>query len=243
MNTAEKLTAIAENQEKVYDKGRQDEWSDFWDIYQEKGNRSMYYYAFAGLGWNDKTFFPKYDIVPRYSAINMFNYAEITDLVRLLEEQGRVLDVSRSTNLTAAFSYMGKCTRLPIIDTSGVERDYYAANILDGSTQIHTIEKFKFREGLEVTYVNAFRNCVSLTNVVFEGVLYASLSFQWSPLSVESLKTLILCLEDYAGTQNEGTKILTLKDECKSALEAEGATSPNGNLWTEYVSDLGWVLA
>lgn len=243
MNTAEKLTAIAENQPKVYDKGKYDEWSYFWDIYQEKGTRGMYFYAFAGYAWEDNIFRPKYDMKLLYSNTNMFNYSCLTDLAELFEKQGVILDTSRATNLTNAFSNMQSCTRLPAIDTSGITLTSYCNAICDGSAKLHTIEKFKFKEGMAVSYQNAFRSCSSLTNVVFEGVLYASLNLQWSPLSVESLKTLILCLEDYAGTQEGGTKVITLKDECKTALEAEGATSPNGNLWTEYVSDLGWVLA
>ena len=94
MNTAQKLAAIAENQPKVYDKGKYDEWSDFWDIYQEKGNRNMYLYSFAGYAWRDDIFRPKYNMILRYSNVNMFHYSYLTDLKGLLEKRGVILDTS-----------------------------------------------------------------------------------------------------------------------------------------------------
>jgi hypothetical protein len=56
------------------------------------------------------------------------------------------------------------------------------------------------------------------------------------------MKSIITHLKNYSGTASEYTYSLTLTSACKTALEAEGTTSPNGNLWTEYVSDLGWNL-
>ena len=140
MNTAEKLTVIAQNQEKVYDKGKHDEWSYFWDVYQQKGARSMYHYAFAGYCWSDNIFCPKYDIKPSYSCAYMFHYSYLTDLAALFEKQGVILDTSQASNLSYAFSYMQSCTRLPTIDTSGLTTEYYCNSIFEGSTKLQTIE-------------------------------------------------------------------------------------------------------
>jgi hypothetical protein len=71
MSIQEKLTTIAENVPKVYDagiaEGRTQEWSDFWDAFQNNGNRRDYGNAFGGLskytGWNDTTYDPKYPII------------------------------------------------------------------------------------------------------------------------------------------------------------------------------------
>ena len=37
------------NIEEYIEQGRQEEWSEFWDEYQENGNRSDYAFAFNGL--------------------------------------------------------------------------------------------------------------------------------------------------------------------------------------------------
>lgn len=62
MTTAEKLTAIAENQEKVYEAGRASEYDRFWDAYQTNGAAANYAYAFSGRGWNGDTYHPKYPL-------------------------------------------------------------------------------------------------------------------------------------------------------------------------------------
>ena len=71
MTTAEKLTTIAENQQKVYDAGYADgveagaksEYDRFWDEFQNKGGKASYYWAFYGDRFTDETYNPKYDIV------------------------------------------------------------------------------------------------------------------------------------------------------------------------------------
>ena len=88
MSIAEKLTAIAQNQQAVYDagyaagqvasgdaeavyqqgvtdgieQGKQAEYDRFWDAFQENGNKKTYRYAFAGGGWSEETLIPKYPI-------------------------------------------------------------------------------------------------------------------------------------------------------------------------------------
>ncbi len=58
MSIAEKMTVIAENVPKVYKAGQ----DYFWDKYQDNGNRENYDYAFAGSGWTDEMYTPKYPI-------------------------------------------------------------------------------------------------------------------------------------------------------------------------------------
>lgn len=210
MNTAQKLTAIAENQQKVYDsghkKGMTDEQMRFWKVYQNNGNRNLYQYAFYDYLWNDEIYNPLYPI-KSINANSIFQSSSITDTKV-------TMDLSSCTS-TAYYTF-SNCTKLT------------------------TVRKLIVNETLG--YYDFWYNCKSLTNVTIEGVIGKSMNLKYSPLSVESMKSVISCLKDYS-SENTGVYTLTLKDECKAALEAEGATSPNGNLWTEYVSDLGWVLA
>ncbi len=112
--------------------------------------------------------------------------------------------------------------------------------MFSGCRALKKIRKLIVHEALG--YERCFVNADKLTDVEFEGVIGKSISFAQSPLGIESLRNIILHLKDYSGGSTE-THILTLKDGCKTLLEENGNTSPNGNLWTEYVSDLGWTLA
>ena len=114
------------------------------------------------------------------------------------------------------------------------------SNVFTNCLQLVRIKKLIVGE--ETGYNAVFNNCSKLTDIEFEGTIGKSISFAQSPLNIESLKNIILHLKDCSGGSTE-THILTLKDECKTLLEENGNTSPNGNLWTEYISDLGWVLA
>ncbi len=70
MSIAEKLTTIAENEQRVHDagydsgysEGKQAEYDRFWDGFQQDGNRKNYWYGFAGPGWTQETLNPKHKI-------------------------------------------------------------------------------------------------------------------------------------------------------------------------------------
>ena len=79
-----------------YDDGRRDEYAAFWDVYQDKGNRVNYQYAFAERGWTDETFKPKYDIILGlgYTGTSAFRACGVTDIAAALERQGVRLDTT-----------------------------------------------------------------------------------------------------------------------------------------------------
>lgn len=81
MSIAEKLTTIAENEQKVYEAGKKSEYDRFWDIYQDEGNPMRYYATFSGAGWTDENFKPKYNIVFNSSGCNyLFQLSKITEV-------------------------------------------------------------------------------------------------------------------------------------------------------------------
>ena len=63
MTTAEKLTTVAENVEKVFEAGRQAEYDAFWDALQNNGEPANYYYAFAYDRFGEPEYNPKYPIL------------------------------------------------------------------------------------------------------------------------------------------------------------------------------------
>jgi hypothetical protein len=78
MSLAEKFEVIADA---VYEKGKNDDKSDFWDVFQNKGiQMANYQYAFAYGHFSDENYNPKHKINPSYSCSNMFYSAtKITD--------------------------------------------------------------------------------------------------------------------------------------------------------------------
>ena len=97
---AESLVQIAENEQRVYDAGfskghtlgsdegfavgkdigAQNEQDRFWESYQGgTKQRTNYSYGFAGTGWKDETYNPKYPITATSSANYMFSYTGITN--------------------------------------------------------------------------------------------------------------------------------------------------------------------
>jgi hypothetical protein len=97
MSVAEKLTTIAENMPKVYEAGQKSEYDRFWDSYQYNGGAIYYPYSFAGFGWRDETFKPKYNVAPVGYAEGMFRQMRITNLKRCLEKANVTLDLSKVT--------------------------------------------------------------------------------------------------------------------------------------------------
>ena len=104
MSIAEKLTTIAENQQAVYDAGKDKEWNTFWDNYQKKGAKLNYTQAFYSNKWNDKNYKPKYPIICS-SCSSMFNSSEITDTMV-------DIDISACSGAQYLFGY---CTRLETV--------------------------------------------------------------------------------------------------------------------------------
>ena len=250
MNTAEKLTSIAENQEKVYEKGREDFLDALWENLQYSGKRTYYREAFCHKDqslmyswkvWTDEFFAPKYDFKIT-DAYRMFQNAGIRDLKGCLSKHGVKIDLSgcktsQSVDMTFYYSMIES---LPEVDVSNVPGKLTETICWNG--RLKKVDKVILSPEGNQTFYNAFSYNGQLTDISFEGKFGHSVNFNETPLNVASMKSVISCLKDYS-VENTGVNILTLTDQCKTALEAEGATSPNGNLWTEYVSDLGWVLA
>jgi hypothetical protein len=124
------------------------------------------------------------------------------------------------------------------LDISKITSSTHSQEIFAGDINLRTIEELTVAE--TTPFSLTFNRCDALQNITIEGVIGRSISFPHSPLSVESMKSIITHLKDYSGTDKEYTYTLTLSSTSKTALEAEGATSPNGNTWLEYLDDIGW---
>ena len=83
MSIAEKLQTIAENEQRVYEAGKQAEYDRFWDAYQKNGTEMNYQCSFAHGRFTDETYNPKYPINVLQSTTGMdmaFYNCGLTDL-------------------------------------------------------------------------------------------------------------------------------------------------------------------
>lgn len=178
MSIAEKLTKVAENVPKVYEAGKKDEHTKFWDAYQDAENgvpkRTSYSSGFRGdMGWTKDNFYPKYDIKPVGNATQLFYAWEdedkhTMDLSARLKECGVVLDTSQATSLQSAFAYV-RFASIPPIDVTGLTSNSSLV-FGDNHDRLKTIEKIIIAETTPISST-WFRNAKGLTNLTIEGTI------------------------------------------------------------------------
>lgn len=223
--------------------GKQAEYDAFWDSYQNKGanKQSVYGSMFFGEAWNDATFKPKYDIKLNntHSAGKTFYRNAVTNIYQVLTNKGLKIIIGEGCKDAQSMFELCDTREIPPIETSHVTNfNYYAAS--DGRNVLHTIHELDMSSA--TTAIRPFNKQGALTNITFKGVIPISLDIQHSPLSVASLKNIINHLKNYSGTDKEFAYTVTFKSSAFAELEKEGATSPNGNTWAEYIDDLKWNL-
>ena len=242
MSVAEKLTTIAENEQKVYEAGKQKAISDFWESAQDgiTTSRNM----FAGNSWTDYTFNPKKDIIITDSGIGMFSYSRIVDLKGILERNGVSLIINTSESdskisLATMFLY-SKCENIPDIDLRVIGWNSSVTNYIFNYSNVKNV-KLIIDEGVVINR-SAFTNAPLLQNIIFEGDITSSLYFPTSALlSMESCKNIINNLFDYYGTDYEFEKELVLHSDVKEMIKND-YTAPGGISWYDYATNKGWTV-
>lgn len=243
MSIEEKVATMAENEKKVYntaifESGKRAVYDAFWDAYQDNGNREHYSYAFAGKGWTDENFKPKYDIQPGYTmATNMFAYSQITDLVSILNKQGVVLDTYQPTDIGAMFLGCSNLITCPQIDASNAK---HCNSLFQGCTHIDDISLLIKSDGSQ-TFTNTFTNCHKLYYLDISGTIGKSINLQWSYLNRDSAIAIMTNLKDYSGSSEEYANTLKFSDNTWNWVNTYMV--PNGYTnWKDYVSDKGWLI-
>lgn len=240
MSIGDKLTTIAENQQKVYDKGieqgRQAVYDEFWDSYQNNGKRTDYNYMFSGKVWNDSRLKPKHKI-NLTNGNNMFRLSNITDLRPLND----VVNWSANYGVVAICR---ECSSLKYVGKIGVALDgtVSAQEMFHSCSSLISVEEFMISP--RVSNLNhTFYNCTSLKDIKIIGTIGQSLDMQYSPLSKASIESIISCL-----STNTTGKTLTLK---KSAINSafginvdDATTYPEGSeYYTLRHSRDNWTIS
>lgn len=210
---------------------------------------SMYWAEFANRtdftaacrDWKSKYIYPQVEIKPTYAPRMFFqneNIVEIGDI-----DFSGVTDNSVDTGgCASAMSYCPNLRKVGTLDIShaGVR------SMFNTSQNLHTIKRLIVTED---TYFHfTFDLCDSLQTVIFEGTIGnpngvtndGGLRLHCSPLlSADSARSIMECLKDYSGTDEEYKYSVKLHAEAWQRLEST-YQSPNGGTWKEYAVDKGW---
>lgn len=219
MSLRQKSSIVSDNVPQVYaagqKSGREAERDEFWDAFQQGGERTTYTSAFAN-GWSDESLKPKYDITPSYCA-QMFQRTGIVNLKQILEEQGVTLDTSRCTSLLQVFQE-SKCKYIPTIDARNATNISYA---FSSRAAVVEIEKLMVSEN--TVFTNTFVSAYDLEKLIIEGTIATNgFNIQWSTLlSHESLMSIINALQDCSEDTSGTAHTITLGETNKAKLTEE----------------------
>lgn len=233
MSIAQNLTTIAENVPKVFDAGKKAEYNEFWDNISTTSA-----WKFAGTAWNKNIFKPNKNFTIGSNGFYYHNYnGTAYDLSAQLEELGVTMSLNSEADAqTFMYAYFSRLPKLDFSKCSGV-----FDRVFNGCSQLVTIDKIILAEGKVTSFNSAFTSCTKLKNITFEGVIDKSISFSPCPLSVESIKSIILALKQF----DSYTYTLTLKSSAFAPLEAEGATAEYNGVactWAELIDNKKWNL-
>lgn len=181
-----------------FDEGKKSEYDAFWDKFQLFGERDDYRQGFSGAGWTDKTFKPKYNIVPLI-AQGMFAYSGIKNLKQYLIDNNVTLDFGQNTRFTQMFA----TSALEVAPEIDVRGDVYSSGLNQmfyGCSNLHTIDKIILKDdGSSILGSSTFYKCYALTEIRFEGVIGQNLDLGDCPLSKESIKSVMEALSETRG--------------------------------------------
>lgn len=203
----------------------------FWDSYQKKGTRTDYQLAFAGQGWTDDIFKPKYPINVTY-AFEMFRDCNLSDLSQF--------DIDFSSNTSFSnFAYSSEITHFGVIDTRSSNALSYS---FYGCTQLETIDKLILRDDGTQTLggYQTFQSCTKLKNLTIEGMIGNTCNFQGATkLSKQSLTGIVNALSTSSVDQS-----ITFKEDCVDYAFAEQnlfEVLPNTDTYGDSVTNTTFI--
>ena len=257
MNTADKLITIAENQQKVYDKGysvghetgwtsgydeglmygvesgteqgKQAQYEEFWNEILYEG-RNDFSYAFAGWGWSDKNFNPPQKIKVKGTAYMMFGKNKITDLRKYNIDFSEATDFQYLLWLNTYTKYVGH------IDVSGSKK---LNGIFHNAHVLEHVESITGTDGVQ--FIDSDFYCDKLKHIIFTNcTINNSINLARCPLSKDSISSVINALSSTA----EGKTVTLKKSAVNTAFGMDiDNTSTYTDEWTNLVnSKYNWKI-
>ena len=243
MSIAENLATIAENVPKVYEAGKQAENKAFWDIITLNNTRPHYGHTFRY--WDVPYVRPPYKITPTARGGTLYMFANNPNLLKVEKEYFDLSQLPNQSQTNGSFGnqcIFTNCPNLVEIEDIGITAAMYDTTYY-GCSKLERIEIIRVQE--DTTFYNAFSSCRALKHLTVEGVIGTNFSIAYSPLTKESMKSIITHLKDYSGTSNEYKYTVTFNPSAFSVLEAEGATAEYNGVpctWAELIDNLKWNL-
>ena len=250
MTIAEKLTTIAENEQRVYAAGYEKGYEEgeasgggaIWDGIQNGGTRTDYSSQFNNQYWTDETFNPKHSfaVASNGRAAYMFQHSKIVDGAYI---HGDKLDFSNYRNLLSLFN-ASTVKRLKRIDARKAESGFNGmANMFLSCEQLETIEEFY--PSTLTNFVSTFIYCHNLTHCIFcSEIAVDGLNMQdCTKLDKASIISIFTNLQT---PQPSGTITLS-KEAVDKAFETspganDGSTAGNSEYWSLMQYTTGWTI-
>lgn len=225
----------------VYNKGVNDgkksQYDEFWDSYQQNGNRVDYIYGFYRLSC--EYLHPKYKVIPKSIKLNdgtvSFDpkyHNMVYGCTKLKKIEKDYFDLSQydnelgyNSNSTYGNYYtFANNPNLEIIEDVGM-KPYSYYNTFRWCSKLHTIEVIRSNERTLFDQ-QVFHSCYELKNITIEGVIASNISFHDNPkLSKASIVSIVTHLSDTQGAT------LTLK---KQAINRE---FPGEGEWDLFLAE------
>lgn len=202
MSIADKLTTISENVPKVYDSGYSKAESDFWDSFQNFGNRTYYDKAFQY--WGAEYIKPKYKIKPTSQVSYLFS--ENPNLKAIYAEDFDLGSVPQSTTWNGGiYGLCQRCSSLEYFGDINIQPNNRVGYMFYYCNNLKKIELLRVNEN--TIFNGTFSECHNLEEVWFEGIIGSrgdnnnTVSFQHSPnLKKECVLHVFEHLKDFSGT-------------------------------------------
>lgn len=250
MSIADKLTTIAENEQRVYDSGYSKAEADVWNKLTNNNTRKQYRDCFRD--WGGDYFRPPFPIKVR-SGTSYVSYMFYGAKVKKFEKgyfDFSEFNPSTESSSAASMYYMFQnCSNLEEFEDIGLPAGGYYFTWQD-CTKLRKVEVF--RSTIKCTFSNPFKNCTALVDIKFAGEIGNNFTLKDCPnVSYESLtapeeeevtimlngvettevrKGLKHALHDYSA---EGvTRTLTLHPTARARLTEEDEAFITGKGWT-----------
>lgn len=231
MTIKEKLERAREDIAIVYgsgvDKGRDIQEAEFWEEYQAGGTRTNYKMAFAGTGWTEKNFYPRYNIIAKtmQSAFDSFGFKG--SLKDRLEEMGVEL-ILDNYSMSSFFSNASGITELPHLDMSSVT---YTMSTFQNMTSLKSLS-ITLPDARSVNWSSTFKGLTALESLTLIGKIYTrttnAVDLSWSKkLSKESIEGLIEALDESVSGQYVTISQTAVNNAFETGEgEGDGSSSP-----------------
>lgn len=222
--TGEK-TGYTQGLAKGIEQGKQAEYDDRWNIFQENGNRTDYRAAFAG--WRDEYIRPKHKVIPTVARSLSITFEACPNLKKIEADYFDFSQTPYGTTMNqGAYYTFCSCKNLEEIEDIGLPPLVMYAYTFAWSNKLHTIAKITVDENTQFEYT--FDALHELKNLTIEGTIgQRGINLQWSTkLSKASIISIITHLSDTAS----GKSITISKTAVNKGFEtskgaADGSTS------------------